>query len=330
MTNPNPLTCGGCSEVSWEIRQGDALDRLREMPPESVQCCVTSPPYFGLRDYGSEAQIGLEATPAEFVAALVAVFVEVRRVLRSDGTFWLNIGDSYAANRTYQVPDSNGTAGHAFGKSNATVVPPGCKPKDLIGVPWLLAFALRAEGWYLRSEIVWAKLNPMPESVTDRPTSAHEKLFLLAKSQRYFYDVAAIREPDSGKASGNGFVRDHRLSYAGRGQTSQWLPTGQRHDEAHPDGRNKRNVWSVASQPFPEAHFAVFPPKLIEPCILAGSGPGHVVLDPFAGSGTTGVVALRHGRSFIGIELNPDYCDLARRRIHDDAPLLNSIAEVAA
>ncbi len=383
---------------SWQILEGDVRDRLADLDAGSIQTCCTSPPYWGLRDYGDEGQLGLEPTPETYVANLVAVFREVRRVLRDDASVWLNLGDSFSG-------------------------------KQLVGIPWRVAFALQADGWWLRSDIIWNKPNPMPESVTDRPTRSHEYIFLLTKSARYFYDADAIRETDGGRPSGN-----HRLSYqnddgTGRGDEDEWTPGG---------GRNKRSVWTVTTQPYAEAHFATFPPKLIEPCILAGSRPQNaaiepevietplgerngddpsfttgragmnrprhpdegtrpmtvaeqrgyaaqlrlaperagmeaqageafahyirtdvsgarpippalleewiergyllreerpsataadpstsVVLDPFAGSGTTGVVALRHDRSFIGIELNPDYCELARNRIRDDAPLLN-------
>lgn len=325
--------------ATWEIREGDALERLREMPDESVHCCVTSPPYFGLRDYGVEGQIGLESTPDEFVAALVAVFREVRRALRSDGTLWLNVGDGYAqydGQGNLAEPRAPGQHGAFRVSPNLSAVaesrgprrrslPPGLKRKDLLGIPWLLAFALRADGWYLRSDIIWAKPNPMPESVTDRPTSAHEHVFLLAKSARYFYDADAIKETDGGKPSGNGFEPErlaHRISGGlSTGNVEHWLPGG---------GRNKRNVWTVATQPYAEAHFATFPPKLVEPCILAGSREGDTILDPFAGAGTTGLVALRHGRAFVGVELNRAYAEMARERIRRDAPLLNTPAEVVA
>lgn len=275
--------------MSYEIRVGDAPSELPLMDAGSIQCCITSPPYFGLRDYGNEAQIGLEATPDAYVAKLVGVFREVKRVLRHDGTLWLNLGDSYAANRSYQVSDGKHLA-HDYGESNATVVPTGMKPKDLMGVPWMVAFALRADGWYLRSEIIWAKPSPMPESVTDRPTKAHEQVFLLSKSARYFYDADAIRE-------------------------------------AH--GRNKRSVWTVATRPYPEAHFATFPPKLIEPMVLAGCPRDGVVLDPFAGSGTTLQVAVAHGRSAIGIELNPAYAALAERRLEGVTPSMFDLGAAA-
>jgi DNA modification methylase len=299
------------------IHVGDCREVLRTLPEGLAHTVVTSPPYFGLRDYGTDGQLGLEATPDEYVAALVGVFREVRRVLRDDGTVWLNLGDSYAANRSYQVTQSMNGKRDTYREARIATVPPGCKAKDLIGIPWMTAFALRADGWYLRSEIIWSKPNPMPESVTDRPTKAHEQLFLLSKSSRYFYDADAIREMDSGRPSGNGFVRDHRLTYqnadgTGRGNVEQWEPGG---------GRNRRSVWTVATQPYEGAHFATFPPKLIEPCILAGCSAGGTVLDPFAGAGTTGLVAQRLGRSFVGIELNAEYAQLARNRIADDARL---------
>jgi DNA modification methylase len=324
--------------VSWRVIHADVLDGLAQLDAGSVQTCITSPPYFGLRDYGHDGQIGLEATPDEYVARLVEVFREVRRVLRVDGTVWLNLGDSYATHAAGMPLNGNPMAKSTLAgvntprHSNETARARsdaekrgGIPEKNLLGIPWMVAFALRADGWYLRSDIIWAKPNPMPESVTDRPTKAHEYLFLLSKSARYFYDADAVREDDGGRASGNGFVRDHRLTYqnadgGGRGNDDQWEPGG---------GRNRRSVWTVATQPFPGAHFAVFPPKLIEPCVLAGSAPGDTVLDPFCGSGTTGLVALRHGRSFVGVELNPEYVELARRRIVDDAPLLNSVSEAA-
>jgi DNA modification methylase len=474
--------------MTWEIRQGDALKRLREMPDESVQCCVTSPPYWGLRDYGVDGQLGLESTPEEFVAGMVEVLAEVRRVLRDDGTLWLNIGDSYwTAKGTPggEIAGRNGAnadpkqPARRFGKRPQDGPPPpdtGIKPKDLVGIPWMLAFALRADGWYLRRDIIWSKPNPMPESVTDRPTSAHEYLFLLTKSPRYFYDAEAIREPAT-FAGPNGNQKSPHAQGFGR-RTAEEEKTrqdkqrghGRRHDgfnerwdsmsksEQQALGRNKRSsweipeeaygqflqwlneqpqekldVWKIATRPYAEAHFATFPPDLVEPCILAGSpektcgecrapwlaGEGDraldmsrpqarraqeladkagltqehidairscgvsdagkaqvtqtgfgnnddviqaladeakealggyyrefllarpsrgalapscscdaesapaVVLDPFAGAATTGLVATRHNRDFIGIELNPEYVDLGRNRIRDDAPLLN-------
>jgi DNA modification methylase len=301
------------------ILLGDCRESLAGLPERSVQTCVTSPPYFGLRDYGHDGQIGLEPTPDEFVAALVEVFREVRRVLRDDGTVWLNLGDTYNAyngNRG-DAKQLNGLAdqqrNRISGGSGLTV--PTLKQKDLIGVPWMVAFALRADGWYLRSDIIWNKPNPMPESVTDRPTKAHEYLFLLSKGPRYFYDADAIREADQGT--------DHAHRNVLNGQPSLEPSNGLRSvngglrtvDGRNGSGRNKRSVWTVATQPYAGAHFATFPAKLIEPCILAGSRPGDTVLDPFAGSGTTGVVCGWHGREFVGCELNPEYAAMAEQRI---------------
>jgi DNA modification methylase len=420
---------------AWTIHTGDCRDVLRTLPAQSVHTVVTSPPYFGLRDYGTgeweggdpacdhkgaprqstastlagnghgpgrlspslqaqtvpvrecscgarriDRQIGLEPIPDEFVAALVEVFREVRRVLRDDGTVWLNLGDSYASSSTYNTANSlhtdHGWKQDTARRPNAYMVP-GCKPKDLLGIPWMVAFALRADGWYLRDEIIWNKPNPMPESVTDRTTKAHERLFLLARSSRYFYDQAAIAEEGTNRAPGN-VSHKHTEAYANGDELSRTkgglLEVGARAT------RNKRSVWTVATQPYAGTHFAMFPPKLIEPCILAGAPrqacsvcgapwvrvverttapPGRnpetsfyvnnagrndgnrggawipesrtvgfepscahgdgsargVVLDPFAGAGTTGLVALQHGRDFIGIELNPEYADMARSRI---------------
>jgi DNA modification methylase len=308
--------------VTWRILQGDVCERLASLPAESVQTCVTSPPYWGLRDYGHDGQIGLESTPAEYVTRLVEVFAEVHRVLRDDGTLWLNLGDSYAANRSYQVPSTKGGPKHSDSQSaggKGSVVPLGMKPKDLVGIPWMVAFALRDYGWYLRSEIIWHKPNPMPESVTDRPTKSHEQIFLFSKSARYYYDAEAIKEaseyPDDDRKS--------RSSLSDK-RTPTSMVAGLRPGSATYATRNKRSVWTVPTQPYPEAHFATYPEALIEPCILAGSKPGDLVLDPFTGSGTTGAVAIRHQRSFVGTELNPAYIELARRRIGDVAPLLAS------
>jgi DNA modification methylase len=334
------------------ILVGDVRAKLAELPDASVQCVVTSPPYWGLRDYGHVGQIGLESSPDAFVAALCEVFAGVWRVLRDDGTVWLNIGDSYAANRSYQVIDSK----HVHvGNDMASRVPAGLKPKDLVGIPWRVAFALQAAGWYLRSDIIWSKPNPMPESVTDRPTKAHEYIFLLTKSERYAYDADAIAEPVSASMlvqmeqgySGEG-LKDYdgagvqnpssvkaRIIEKARKKVGESRDDGQRAHSFHTGAgwmsgmtRNKRSVWHVATQPYAEAHFATFPEALIEPCILAGSQPEQTVLDPFCGSGTTGVVACRHGRNFIGIELNPAYAQLAEKRILGDAALLNRV-EVA-
>jgi DNA modification methylase len=343
---------------AWTLYEGDCREVLRTLPERSVQTCVTSPPYFGLRDYGHDGQIGLEPTPDEFVQALVVVFREVRRVLRDDGTVWLNLGDSYAGGGSgaqfvtghgSDIRDRRDVAQGYVDQGRKRAPVPGHKPKDLLGIPWMVAFALRADGWYLRSDIIWSKPNPMPESVTDRPTKAHEYLFLLSKGPRYYYDVGAIREPHL-----TADRKGERVSYPAGSASNHHLDDGHRAGRHGPglpindEGRNRRSVWTVATQPFPGAHFATFPPKLIEPCILAGSArigaevevpmggfapvdsARCTVLDPFAGSGTTGMVALRHGRSFIGCELNSEYVELARHRITDDAPLLNSHAEVAA
>ena len=339
----------------WGIFQGDCIDRLRLLESESVQCCVTSPPYWGLRDYGVAGQIGLEASVEEFVAKMVEVFREVRRVLRPDGTLWLNLGDCYASAGGTGHPGKHGcrpNRTHTQRQLKRNSARYGLKPKDLVGTPWKVAFALRDDGWFLRRDIIWHKPNPMPESVSDRPTTAHEYLFLLTKSPAYYYDADAIKEP----ASPNTHARiarakpEHAGSTRANGGTRADRPMGPVLPGVNPKAltqnvsdplrsrqnasfaaavadvvpfRNKRSVWTVGSMPFKGAHFATFPPKLIEPCILAGSPPGGVVLDPFAGAGTTGLVALRHGRQFIGIELNPDYIAIARERIIADCPLLN-------
>jgi DNA modification methylase len=311
---------------------GDCRQVLAELPSESVHCVVTSPPYWGLRDYGHGEQLGLEPTPEAYVENMVAVFREVRRVLRADGTLWLNLGDSYAAQRGGTTMPAETLAGGKGGFTddggrvnrdrhdgysptrNASAI--GLKHKDLVGIPWRVAFALQADGWYLRSDIIWSKPNPMPESVTDRPTKAHEYLFLLTKSPRYYFDADAVREPhvrewDAGNggtfgpvtAAGGkqrvlGGTKDHKGAYP--------LP--------NPAGRNLRSVWTIATEPYPGAHFATFPRKLVEPCVKAGSPADGTVLDPFAGSGTTLLVAQALGRRGIGIDLNPDYLKQALTR----------------
>ena len=279
------------------------------IPDKSVNCCVTSPPYFGLRDYGVEGQIGLEPTPDEFVARLVAVFREVRRVLTDDGTLWLNLGDSYAANRPYQVTP---TKWPGLEQGQSSKVPDGMKPKDLIGIPWMVAFALRADGWYLRSDVIWHKPNPMPESVTDRPTKAHEYLFLLSKSQRYYYDHAAIAEP----ADPKNWRENPTVRECPPGQQAQ-SKLDSRRGEIRPDTRNRRSVWTVTTQPFAEAHFATMPPELVRPCILAGCPKDGVVLDPFGGAGTVPLVARQEGRGFVYNDLNPAYRVIAERRLFE-------------
>jgi DNA modification methylase len=328
---------------------GDALDQLRLLPAASVHCCVTSPPYYGLRDYGVDGQIGLEPSPDEYIAALVNVFREVRRVLRPDGTLWLNLGDSYAGSWGAQnrggAPSSASTLrgnGHIGGgpkikslsaiqmrrtHTGSTRDLGGIKPKDLLGIPWMLAFALRADGWYLRQDIIWSKPNPMPESVTDRCTKAHEYLFLLSKSANYYYDAAAIREtavtPIGRVVAGHSAAARDDASSVNDRRTAIHLEN----EYAVTGDRNKRSVWVVGAQPFAEAHFATFPPALIEPAILAGCPRGGTVLDPFCGAGTTGLVADRLGHDAILIELKPAYAAMARRRIQDDAGMF---AEVEA
>lgn len=359
--------------MSGKILLGDCRETLRSLPDQSVHCVVTSPPYFGLRDYGHDGQIGLEPTPDEFVAAMVEVFREVRRVLRDDGTLWLNLGDSYFSttkgtggknSSTLNAKrDENGTV---IGKSIVTYDPirispgeTGLKPKDLIGIPWRVAFALQEDGWYLRQDIIWSKPNPMPESVRDRCTKAHEYLFLLSKSARYHFDAEAIAEPlgaasvarlsqnvegqrgsdrvpgktngamkavGGRRAAGNKTHKGQTAYEEGeeRFRTKAGLVSFAERERAKVEAgdlfgtRNKRTVWTVSTKPFKDAHFATYPPDLIEPCIMAGCPEGGVVLDPFFGAGTTGLVAERLGRQWIGCELNPDYADIAARRITAD------------
>jgi len=340
---------------------GDCRERLRELPAKSVQTCVTSPPYFGLRDYGHAGQIGLEDTPDAFVSQMVEVFREVRRVLRDDGTLWLNLGDTYAGG------GNGGGGNYAADRQNWREVPTrsgqrqavaGLKAKDLVGIPWRVAFALQADGWYLRQDIIWSKPNPMPESVRDRCTKAHEYLFLLSKGPRYHFDAEAIAEGlaeasvarlaqnveaqvGSERVPGktNGAMKavggkGNRKTFRGGGVYTQ----GRSFDnDAEPCNdsvgnapnetgtRNKRSVWTVATQPFKEAHFATYPPELIEPCILAGCPVGGTVLDPFGGAGTTGMVADRLQRNAVLIELNPAYAAIAERRLHGDAGMFAEI-----
>ena len=322
--------------MSITLITGDCRDVLATLPAGSVQCCVTSPPYFGLRDYGVDGQIGLEPTPDAFVAEMVAVFREVRRVLRDDGTLWLNLGDSYAGSWGAQgkrvVPGEisrNSVTNHPKRASHTgSIRQVGLKEKDLMMIPARVALALQADGWWLRSHIIWHKPNPMPESVTDRPTNAHESIFLLAKSDRYFYDAEAVKEP---------FQTDPRERYeerakiTGRGVQGFASARGGDRDKSGgfpppSGGRNRRNVWTVTTKPFKGAHFATFPPDLVEPCILAGSRPGDMVLDPFGGAGTTGLVASRLGRRATLIELNPEYAAIARARITLDAPLFAEVS----
>ena len=297
------------------IHQGDCVEVMAGMEAGSVHCCVTSPPYWSLRDYGVAGQLGLEATPEDYVAKMVAVFREVRRVLRDDGTLWLNLGDSYASQGgSGRQGDTGQRSDRTFTlvREGGTAPPPGVKPKDLVGIPWRVAFALQADGWYLRSDIIWAKPNPMPESVRDRPTKAHEYVFLLSKQARYWYDNEAVREAVKATATGEIACRA-RTASGPLGGENQHHREVRKYDRIV--GANRRTVWTIATQPFPEAHFATFPEKLVEPCVLAGCPAGGTVFDPFCGSGTTGVVAARLGREFIGIELNPKYVAMAKRRI---------------
>ena len=304
----------------WEILQGDVRETLRALPEKTVQTCVTSPPYFGLRDYGVDGQIGLEPTPAEYVEQMVQVFREVRRVLRDDGTLWLNLGDSYtgSANNGGEASKTMQGTQAATGKNLPSKSGAGLKPKDLIGIPWRVAFALQADGWYLRQDIIWHKPNPMPESVRDRCTKAHEYVFLLSKSERYFFDSEAMREPCSEDMQRRA-SKGHTRGAGGKIDASRQDADKLRGEHAKvidvSNGRNRRSVWTVATRPYKGAHFATFPPALIEPCILAGAPFNGLVLDPFTGSGTTAAVALQHGRRFIGCELNPDYIKLAEARI---------------
>lgn len=357
--------------MTWinRVHFGDCLETLRRMPDGIAHTCVTSPPYFGLRDYGHPGQIGLEETPEQFVAKLVEVFREVRRVLRDDGTCWVNMGDSYAGSgrggnsdaitgegkdeskkaRGSRLP-AGLHAGHVESKAmgRAWVPPPaGLKQKDLIGVPWMLAFALRADGWYLRQDIIWSKPNPMPESVRDRCTKAHEYIFLLSKSPSYYCDMGAIAEEMAdasldrlaqdveaqagsarvpGKTNGPMKAVGGAYSFARKTATEgkPGAPTQHREPIEYRGRRNKRSVWTVSTKPYSGAHFATFPPDLIEPCILAGAPAGGVVLDPFFGSGTTGQVAQNLGRHFIGCELNPAYKPLQDERLRQPGLILEA------
>lgn len=305
--------------MSYEILIGDVREKLSEIEDNSIQTCVTSPPYWGLRDYGSENQLGLEQTPQEYVDSMVDVFREVYRCLKPDGTLWLNLGDSYASFRDGKAtPDttrgnSEGTLvpkGSAKNRMAATFTGTGIKHKDLVGIPWRVAFALQQDGWYLRQDIIWAKPNPMPESVRDRCTKSHEYLFMLTKSSKYYFDNQAIRET---AVTGSW---EKLPPIGGKKHQENGNPTYSGNQPANDGKRNKRDVWTINTKPFKGAHFAVMPEALVEPCILAGSRGGEdIVLDPFAGSGTVGVVALRHNRKFIGIELNPEYAEIAKNRI---------------
>jgi DNA modification methylase len=310
---------GKTMKVKAEVIIGDNRQALKELPDASVQTVVTSPPYWGLRDYGHDNQIGLEQSPDDFIEQLCVVFDEVWRVLKEDGTIWVNLGDSYSAMRDSKAsPDSLRTGegtrvGSAANRNPENLRKAGLKHKDLVGIPWRFAFAMQARGWYLRSDIIWHKPNPMPESVTDRPTKSHEYIFLMTKAPRYYYDHEAIKEDAiwaEEKRAGKG-----RLHYDGKRQGEKG--TGQENFVSIVDKKNKRSVWQVNVKGYKEAHFATYPTELIEPCILAGSKQGDTVLDPFSGSGTTGEVALKHGRNYIGLELNPEYAAISEKRITD-------------
>lgn len=309
-----------------KIYEGDCLTFLKQMPDNFIDCCVTSPPYYGLRDYGVDGQIGLEETPEQYVQKLVEIFREVKRVLKPEGTLWLNLGDSYNGNkvgntnRTYANGIEDKSKVYAKTDSFSKKLVEGLKPKDLIGIPWMVAFALRADSWYLRQDIIWHKRNPMPESVTDRCTKSHEYIFLLAKSQKYYYDYEAIQEP-SVAACELRRLNDPKKIERGMGK----VPTGNESPDALPykikDNRNKRSVWTVNTKPYKDAHSAVYPEELIVDCIKAGCPENGTVLDPFMGAGTTGLVARKVNRNYVGIELNAEYIKIAEKRIYNEIGL---------
>ena len=303
-----------------KIYLGNCIDVLKTFPDKSINCCITSPPYYGLRDYGVDGQIGNEETPEEYIENLVAVFNEVNRVLTDDGVLWLNLGDSWAGsnqgagtkNPTPKQASNHGT-NYMTTESHKSKLSKlnGYKPKDLIGIPWMAAFALREAGWYLRQDIIWAKGNPMPESVRDRCTKSHEYIFLLTKSRKYYFDNVSIKEPCVSKQpAGN-----KKNMNQGRKGKEGWSFNPE--NSIPKEGRNKRDVWTVNTKPCKEAHFATFPDTLIEPCVLAGCPENGVILDPFMGAGTTGMVAKRHNRNYVGIELNADYIQIAENRIEN-------------
>lgn len=310
-----------------KIYQGHALEVLKTFPDQFVNCIVTSPPYYGLRDYGHDDQIGLESTPEKYINNLTEIFEQCRRVLKNDGTLWLNLGDSYTANWSSRKLEPGNPNKKNIKRERVNNISVNLKSKDLIGIPWRAAFALQAAGWYLRSDIIWNKPNAMPESVADRPTKSHEYIFLLSKNEKYFYDNKAIREPLAIST-----LNDKRNS---SGRHTQGKNYSKYYDDKSPErikadkpswyrskkfidpkvGRNKRTVWKIKCRSYSAAHFAVYPEKLIEPCVKAGTEPGGIVLDPFFGSGTTGLVSKKLGRHYIGIEINPDYIQLAENRI---------------
>ena len=306
--------------VGIKILHGSCLDRLKDLEDQSINTCITSPPYWGLRDYNGESeQLGLEETPEEFVENLVNVFREVKRVLRDDGTVWLNLGDSYSSGGRTTTTNQTLRGNKDYGVTRPKPSE-GIKPKDLIGIPWRVAFALQADGWYLRQDIIWHKPNPMPESVKDRCTKAHEYIFLLSKSVKYYFDNEAIKEDASTVATkrnkmGEGYQADYAKGKRFSDGERVWGSTK----------RNKRSVWTVTTKPYKEAHFATFPMDLIEPCVLAGCPEGGIVLDPFGGSGTTAQVANSHNRDAVLIELNEEYIEIAKERIAPDGDLFTEI-----
>ena len=307
-------------DIIDQIFNQDCIQGMRSLPDGCVNTCITSPPYYGLRDYGHDGQIGLEESPEAYVQKMVEVFREVKRVLRDDGTLWLNLGDSYAGNNSQA--SNNGRAG--FGNPREKVVNrtgEGLKTKDLIGIPWRVAFALQADGWYLRQDIIWHKPNPMPESVTDRCTKAHEYIFLLSKSSRYYFDSDSIKEEASNTSIARlkrGVSNHHKNINGAPGQTPHSMGKPRNHDPNRdvPTTRNPRSVWTITTKPFKDAHFATYPEDLIVPCILAGCPEGGLVLDPFMGAGTTALVSKKLGRNYVGFELNEEYKKIADKRLN--------------
>jgi DNA modification methylase len=314
-----------------KIMTGDALEKLKLLPDESVHCCVTSPPYYGLRDYGIDNQLGLEGTPLIYVERMVNIFHQVKRVLRSDGTLWLNLGDCYAGSGGMgSWVDDKAKKGMTIIKDyNRNKPIQGFKPKDLMGIPWRVAFALQNDGWYLRQDIIWHKPNPMPESVTDRCTKSHEYIFLLSKSKKYFYNTKAVMEEAKYDGRKDTFMKGSPKYSDGFTPVQSGRTIHERGHERWPNTKNgvrmknRRDVWHIATRSYPDAHFATFPPELPELCIKAGCPEGGVVLDPFSGAGTSGMVALRFNRDYIGIELNPEYVEISKKRIYNDAPMFN-------
>ena len=307
-----------------KILQGDCIQSLKKLEDESINTCITSPPYWGLRDYnGEEKQLGLEETPEEFVENLVNVFREVKRVLRDDGTVWLNLGDSYSSGGRTTTTNQTLRGDKDYGVTRPKPSE-GIKPKDLIGIPWRVAFALQSDGWYLRQDIIWHKPNPMPESVTDRCTKAHEYIFLLSKNAKYYFDNEAIKEDAVAKDRAAGNKVPQKGTDQPFSETKQGLIKAQ---QKKYQKRNKRSVWTVTTKPFKGAHFATFPMDLIEPCVLAGCPEGGTVLDPFAGSGTTGIVAANHARNSVLLELNEEYIEIAKKRIKEQAGMFAKVYE---